>query len=204
MRNLDSITKSELTKQENKPIYLYTLFNYDGAGNNLRFAEADADITFDGLIYQRFPVTHEFIGENTGGEIDTVTIRIANVSRLIQSYLELYDLRKTKVTIALVWANQLSNPTAKIVHTFYIDGIPSANEMDVSFTLSSKFNALDLRLPKRRYSRHHCEWTIFKGTECGYAGAGTSCNKTLQQCQAYLNQLRFGGEPSVPSRRIFF
>ncbi|NTU42264.1 MAG: hypothetical protein HGA78_04270, partial [Nitrospirales bacterium] len=35
----------------------------------------------------------------------------------------------------------------------------------------------------------------FKGTRCGYTGAGTFCDKTLTACQGYNNEDNFGGFP---------
>ena len=43
-----------------------------------------------------------------------------------------------------------------------------------------------------------CQWKKFKDAKCGYTGSGTSCDRTLTQCQAYGNELNFGGHPSIP------
>lgn len=95
-RNIDSTFKAEKAKQENQPIFLYTIENYDGV-SDLHLAGYDADITYNSVFYSRFPIAHEFIGENNQGQIDQVKVRLANVSRLIQSYLEQYDFRGKKV-----------------------------------------------------------------------------------------------------------
>lgn len=200
MRTITATSITEKNKSANTPIYLYTIYAYDGT-NNLCLAEYDADVTYDSVTYTRFPITHDFIGENSSGENEQVRVKISNVSRLIQGYLENYDIRAKKVTIKLVWANQLADATACINHTFYIDSY-SADEKDVTLTLSSKYNVLDLRIPGRKYSRYYCTWK-FKGTECAYAGAETTCNKTFQKCRTLSNQIRFGGFPSIPSRPVY-
>jgi len=199
-RDLSNTFRTEKNKQTNKPINLYTIKEYDGA-NDLRFAEYDSDVTYQGDVYSKFPLTHENISENTQGEIDHVTVTVSNISRLIQGYLESYDLRGKKVIIRKVWANQLADPNAYTDSIYYIDSY-TADENNVVFTLSSKFDVLDLELPARRYSRNYCSWK-FKSAECGYAGAETSCDKTLQRCRELSNQIRFGGFPSIPTRRIF-
>ena len=199
-RNLSNAFKIEKNKQTNKPINLYTIKEYNGA-DDLRFAEYDSDVTYQGDVYSKFPLTHENISENTQGEIDHVTVTISNISRLIQGYLESYDLRGKKVIIRKVWANHLADPNAYTDSIYYIDSY-IADENNVVFTLSSKFDVLDLELPARRYSRNYCSWK-FKSAECGYAGAETSCDKTLQRCRELSNQIRFGGFPSIPTRRIF-
>lgn len=200
MRTVDSTTKSEKNKSTNQPVYLYSILDYDGS-NDLHFAEWDADIVYNGITYIKFPITHEYVGENTQGEIDTVKIKVSNISRLIQAYLEQYDFRGKKVIITMVWANQLGDTDANIKHAFFIDSYV-ADENNVEFALSSKFDILDLQLPARKYWRNYCNWK-FKSLECGYAGAETTCDKTLQRCRQLVNQVRFGGFPSIPSQRIF-
>lgn len=201
MRDLDNTFITEKNKKENQPIYLYTVEDYDGASNDLNFAGYDTDITFDGITYSRFPISHEQIGENTQGEIDVVRVIVSNITRLIQGYLELYDFRGKKVTIKTVFANQLGDSDVYLNSIYYIDSY-SANQDKVTFELTSKFDVLDLELPARRYSRNYCAWK-FKSTECGYSGGETECNKTLTRCRVLANQERFGGFPSVPSRRIY-
>lgn len=201
MKTTDSTFISEKNKRENKPIWLYEIYDYDGAGSNLYFAEWDQDVVFDSITYTRFPIKHDFISSNTSGQIDTVQITLGNVSRLIQAYLENYDLRGCKVKIKIVFANHLADASAMVQDTFYIDSY-SANDQSVTFLLSSKFDVLDLELPGRKYMRNYCQWK-FKGTECKYAGSDTTCNHTIDDCRTKSNVLNFGGFPSIPTQRIY-
>lgn len=192
---------SESRKQSNQPIFLYTIYDYDGAGSNKYFAAYDVNVTFDSIEYEKFPITHSEITENTKGEIDTVNVQISNISRLIEFYLQSYDLRGKKVSIKMVWANLLNDPDCFIEFSNYIDSYTS-NVKDVIFSLMSKFDILDVTLPGRIYLRGKCQW-IFKSTECGYTGAETSCNKTRTRCKELANYLRFGAFPSTPGRRTY-
>lgn len=201
MREINSTFATEKNKASNKPIYLYTVYNYDGLNNDLHYAEWTEDITYDSILYTRFPITHDFVGDNSQGTIDSIKISVSNISRLIQAYLELYDFRGKKVGIKIVWANQLADTDAYMEDFFYVDTI-TATEDVAEFTLSSKFDILDLTLPSRRYSRNYCSWK-FRGTECGYDNGESSCNKTFQRCGELGNKLRFGGFPSIPSRAIY-
>ena len=199
-REIDATFKQEKAKQENRPIFLYIIEDYDGS-DDLRLAGYDEDVVYNAEAYTRFPITHEFIGENNQGQIDQVKVRLANVSRLIQLYLEQYDFRGKKVIIRAVWADQLSDPDAYIDDIFYIDNY-TADQNNVEFTLTSKFDVLGVDLPARRYARNYCGWK-FKSNECGYAGAETSCDKTQARCKQLNNYQRFGAFPSVPTRRIY-
>lgn len=199
-RETDSTFKQEKAKRENTPIFLYTLEKYDGI-NDLCLASFDEDVIYNGVTYLRFPITHEFVGENNQGSIDQVKVRLGNVSRLIQLYLEQFDFRGKKVTIRMVWLDQLSDPDAFMDDIFYIDSY-TADQNNVEFTLTGKFDVLGVDLPARRYSRNYCSWK-FKSQECGYAGAELTCNKTKQRCKQLDNYQRFGAFPSVPARRIY-
>ena len=201
---MDADFIAEKNKLANKPIYLYTIFDYDGLGNDLRYAEWDTNITFDSLTYTKFPIKHTEIGENSTAEIDTFSVQVANVNRALQAYLETYDFRGKKVVIKLVFADKLNDPDAFIDFTFYIDTY-TANESVVDFKLSSRFDLLDVKLPLGTYNRNFCRWR-FKSTECGYSGAETTCDKMKQTCRDTMdNVLRFGGFPSIPAngKRIF-
>lgn len=199
-RDVNATFRNEKAKKENAPIFLYMLKEYDGV-DDLNFAGFDEDVTYNGTVYTRFPIRHEFVAENNQGQIDQVKITLANVSRLIEFYLEQYDFRGKKVIIRTVWADQLSDPDAYIDDVFYIDNY-TADQSNVEFTLTGKFDVLGIDLPARRYARNYCVWK-FKSAECGYAGAELTCDKTQQRCKQLDNYQRFGGFPSVPTRRIY-
>jgi len=202
-RSIDSTFTGEKNSLSNKPIFIYALYNYDGGSNNLYFTNYDADIVYDGITYTAFPIYHEDIGENSSGQIEIVRIHVGNVSRLIQAYLETYDLRRKKFSIKQVFTNQLADTDAYLEEIFYIDSY-SADQNEVVFSLSSKLDILNVNLPLGRYPRNHCPWK-FKGNECGYSGAETSCDKTFDTCRKIMgNQTRYGGFPSIPPSKIFF
>lgn len=184
----------------NQPLFLYTIFDYDGQGTDLNFCRYPSAIGYDGVTYEPFTITHESIGENAQGQIDKVSVQLGNVSRLIMGYLENLDLRDKKVRIRTVFFDLLTDDLAHLDDTFYIDDYVAGAEV-VEFNLSSRFDLLDVNLPLRRYSRNYCSW-IFKSTECGYAGAETTCNKTFQRCRELVNTPRFGGFPSIPYKRL--
>jgi lambda family phage minor tail protein L len=186
----------ESRKREQKPIFLYTVYDYKGDGENLRFAGYDTEITYDGELYQKFPVTHDVIAENTRGEIDSTKVQLSNISRLIEYYLQNYDLRGKRISIKMVYFDLLNDPDAHVEFSNYVDSYQS-DVKNVVFNLMSKFDVLDVTVPGRTFIKSHCQW-IFKSDECGYTGAETSCNRTRGRCRELGNQRRFGGFPSIP------
>ena len=204
MKNSDATFTAEKNKLVNRPVWLFTLHNYNGSGTDLHYAEWDSDITFDGVTYTKMAIKHDFTSSNTSGSIDSIRVTVGNAGRVIHPYLELYDFRGKKVTIQCVFLDQIGSAASYIKDMFYIDSITATDE-SVTFNLSSKFDILNVNLPNRIYMRGYCAWK-FKGTECRYSGAETTCNKTAEACSAMAagsNYQRFGGFPSVPYQPIY-
>lgn len=201
MKSIDSTFTSEKNKQANQPIHLFVVENYDGNSNNLTLTDYDTNVTYNGVTYTKFPISFETISENSEGRIDTVRIVVSNISQVIEDYLETYDWRGKKVSIITVWANQLNDTDAYLQDVFYIDNY-SSDQNNAYFTCASKFDVLDVHLPRRLYMRHHCCWE-FKSTECGYSGGESTCNLTKARCKELNNYDRFGGFPSIPTRRVY-
>ena len=194
-RDIPENYKTEKNLEVNLPILLYEL-NYED-DSWLFFCEYDTDVVFDGQTYTSFPMSHELISENIQGSIDTVRVKIANVSRAIQAYIETYDAFRGKaIRIKTVWSNHLDDPTMYTLDEFYVDRVVS-DENVTEFYLSSVFDVLNVFLPLRKYGRHFCFWA-FKSTECGYVGIEAACSHTLQRCRQLENQARYGAFPSIP------
>ncbi|OED38492.1 hypothetical protein AB834_00835 [PVC group bacterium (ex Bugula neritina AB1)] len=200
-RALSDVFKEEKNKLENQPIFLYQILNVDNAGTVLYLANFDEDIVFASNTYSKFPIAHEKVSEDSTSILNQVTLKISNVNRLIEGYLQGYDLRGCEVNIVLVFKENLANDDDSLKDIFFIDSY-SSSETTVSFNLSSKLDVLEVVLPRRKYSRLHCSW-IFKGNECGYSGGETQCNRTWQRCNELANSSRFGGFPSLKSRVVY-
>ncbi len=202
MKTVTEIFTIEKNKKENKPIFLYTLYDYDGLGTNLYWAEYKEEVEFDSITYTPFSITFEAIGEQTGGQVDEVKVTVGNVTRLIQNYLELYDFRGKKVRILQVFADIIDEPDAFLEDIFYVDKWEQPNDEVIVFTLSSRFNCRDVKLPKRLFVRTSCPWE-FKSADCGYAGDAVTCDRTLQNCRALGNTVGYGGWPSSGGGRLY-
>lgn len=203
MKNISSAFKSEKNKSTNQPVVLFIVHDYDGAGNNLRFADYDSDVTFDGQTYTKFPIKFQTLDENTNGQIDALRVTLGNVSRLIQAYLESGDLRDKKITIRIVWANLLADATSYLDYIYYIDSYES-NQENAEFICTTRMDVIDMTIPGGIYLRTHCRYKTFKDPDtCGYAGSETDCNRTMQRCKELDNFQRFGGFPALPLRRLY-
>lgn len=201
MKDVTQEFKQEIAKETNKPIYLYEVKDYDDNGASLYLTESVSNVTFNGHSYVAFPISHERVGDNSKGEVDTLKIKMGNVSRLIESYLHQYEWRGKEVVISIVWLDKLDDTDNVATDSFFIESYTS-DQKSVEFNLSSKFSVMSTTIPTRCYSRTFCRWK-FKSSECGYSGAEVLCNKTLIRCRELSNQVRFGAFPSIPTRTIY-
>ncbi len=204
MRTLDSDFITEKNKSQNRPIRLYRIEGGQLGATVLCYAENPESVTFGGHTYHAAPIRLETVGENMAQEIDQVQVSFGAADQAIIAYLESADgLRGCKVTIRTVFADLLADASAFTDDIFYVASvILTAN--NALFTLKSKLDVLRVEVPLRRFYRLTCQWR-FKSTECGYAGATTTCNHDAASCDTLGNLARFGGFPGTGSaiRRIY-
>lgn len=159
--------------------------------HKLYFVSNNENITFDGQEYTAFPFNLDPTSQSTEGTIPTVSLQVCNVTQIIQGYLEDLDgAVGAKVTIRVVNANYLEADYADLEMTFSVLA-SSADAEWITFTLGAE-NPLRRRFPVARFIATHCNWE-FKGVECAYAGAETTCSRTFDACSALVNTRRFGG-----------
>lgn len=157
--------------------------------------------TAPAYLWQRFPFQLEPLRQTAQGEIPSLTLKIANATRVVQSYLEQGKggIGAT-VRLRVVHSEHLDLATPELDETFDVVA-SSADAQWVSIVLGAP-NPLTSRCPRHRYLRDHCRWT-FKSAECGYVGAETSCARTRADCMARSNTLRFGGFPGIPGGALY-
>ena len=139
-----------LKNQDNlRAIYLYQI-QVDPAGNTyLRYTSWPGGVTVDGYEYKHFPCAHDNVDENISGEIGRVTMKLSNVSRELQALLDDNEgLQEREVIIIQTFEECLADPTARRTDRFYI-AQTMVTEKEISFSLSSKLDVLDIRLPRR-------------------------------------------------------
>lgn len=202
----------------------------DEAGNTfpgMSLVDANYDVTYGGVLYQKFPLKFSGVSVSTDGTIDKASITVANVARTLMREIEQYDgLAGCTVSVITVYDKFLdftysfdadgqltvttnsvidggtADANAHIRDEYRIDSYV-ANEQTISFQLNAVVD-FEIKIPRRRFTPFSCYWR-FKGTECGYAGGLTTCDKSLENCTVRGRSSRYGGFPGVPStvRRLF-
>ena len=125
-------------------------------------------------------------------------MRVSNVSRAIQSYIEQYDGGvDSTVILRVVHADHLVGTESNTVFCrldFTVTGC-TANAKEVVFSLGAS-NPWNRRFPLGRARKNFCRWK-FKSNECTYSGLETTCDKSLSRCRVLGISRRFGGFPGV-------
>jgi len=165
-----------------------------------------------GNLYTSFPFEIGEIGDTSKGEVPSVSLRVTNVARVLEPYLDDQDgLVDSNVDIRIVNSIHVLTPTkgsatyndVPEIELNYDIVESSSDSQWVEFTLGAS-NPFNKRFPRNKIYRNVCRYRWFKGTRCQYAGAQTSCDRTLKTCRdTYSNSINFGGCPGVGSKFIY-
>lgn len=156
-----------------------------------------------------FPFELDEIGEESSGEVPQVELRISNISRVMEQYLQTYDeyvksdgFSPIEMNIYVINSKNLASSTPEVEHVFELIQ-PKTNSQWATFILGAS-NPFNQRYPQFRLLKNHCRFNFNypSGNDlfCGWAGTGfTTCGKTLTDCRDRSNSTRFGGSPGVGS-----
>lgn len=213
MRAIDSDLVGEKNKLHQPSPWIWLLEVSVSDTESARIANYQQNVTWNGDTYYSFPFSIGEIQQSAEGQLPTLNISVANVSREVQEILDANDgLARQKVWLRLVHADHLANADAVLEDRFTILQA-TANVNAVTFQLG-RVDLFDLEVPRRRYSRDYCQH-VYKGTVCGYQGDLPSCDHTLDGangCERHgvdefnrglekKHPRRFGGAPAIPRAR---
>jgi len=147
----------------------------------------------------------ESINYTLSNVMDDCTLRIDNLDSVLTSifvggtveekeasvYLGLMDTDDTVLGTVLMFTGE--------VDSFELD------ESEVRLVIGSRFS----RWGHQAYNKHSasCRWKVFKGTECGYSGGQTWCDRSYTRCVTLANTANFGGFrflPSIENKRVWW
>jgi len=202
---LSSIAIEEKNKLATDSIFLPCLeITIPGLDDPIRVVRDNQDLTWKTYTWVAFPFEIDEIGDTSKGEIPQIDIRVANISRAMESYLQAYDSYcktngYTPITVNIYVVNTKAiladgNCDPEVEHSFVLKQ-PKTNAEWATFTLGAT-NTYTIRVPQGRLLKNTCRYK-FKDARCGYAGEEVACDKTLVACRSYNNSDRFGGFPGV-------
>ena len=172
----------------------------------------------NGDTYVAFPFDLGDSGDSSKGEVPSVNLRVSNVTRILESYLEDQDgLVDSLVNIYVVnslniytpskgWGTHYDYPQVELEFKIITS---SADRQWVNFTLGGP-NVYDKRFPKNKVYKNICRYrgalgteNGFKGARCQYAGPSPVCDRSLITCRALGNSINFGGFPGVGTKGVY-
>lgn len=157
----------------------------------VRLTRNTENITFRGNEYIAIPFELDLISETSKGEIPRVELRISNVTRVLQPYMEYYyGAVGQPVKIITVHTDNLDSDYSDLELEFEIVGTEATAEwLTVHLGIP---NPMNKRFPKEKYVANHCNWR-FRSPQCGYTGEAQFCDRTYETCKRLRNTRRFGG-----------
>ncbi len=193
MKNLPIALLLEKNKLATPNPWLITLDVAFPNGSTLYLVRNTEDIVFQARAYQKFPFEIDATRESAQGDIPAVQLRVSNVTRIVQGYIEQQDgAEGTTVLVRLINAAYLSEDYSELEVMF--DVVESVCDIKwVNFSLGAP-NPLRADFPSDRYLASHCRYVrYFKDAECGYSGPSEICTGTLDYCRQLGNSKRYGG-----------
>lgn len=197
MLNLNEAAIAETQSDELIAVSLYEVF-YDIDGGSICYTNWDEAVSYNGKVYEPTAIKHTDLSQSADGKLNDVTLTVGNADRIIQFYVETYDLVGKRVKVTQLF---MGSSTGSIQGTFKIKSVVVKKDQ-AQFVLSTGIDYLRSELPRRFASARHCCWQ-FKSVECGYEGSDEDCEKTFDACAAKGNVERIGCFPGIINDKIY-
>jgi len=157
----------------------------------LYFARNTENVNYQGREYLAFSFDIDSMKQTSSGQIPSLVLSIANVTKFIQPYLEKYNGGMgSSIKITVINTKYLAENYTELEMEFDVIACYSTSQ-SVSFTLGAP-NPLSQKHPIDKYIALYCRFK-YKGPQCKYSGSLPSCRKTYDDCQTHENESRFGG-----------
>ena len=201
MLSISEAAKLEKNKIEGDNVWLILLEVEISPSIILRLVRNTEDIVWNGETWTAFPFEFDAPKQTSVGELPNFQIRVSNITRTVEGYLEQADGGVgASVRIMVVMSKHLDITHPEIDEEFSVQSTSYDAEW-VTFTLSGAVN-LFRRVPLRRFLKNFCPYK-YKGPECKAQSGYMTCDKSLAACRARGNEARFGGEPAIPQGGIY-
>jgi phage-related protein len=174
----------------------------------LRLARESDDVVYQGHTYLAFAFEFDMQWDKSSGELTTLQLKVGNIQRAVQGYLNQYSGGKGMQLQLDVVSDQ---DMAGLPSQSFVFGVQSstADAQWVTLTLGGT-NPMLASIVRYIYLSAYCSWVYNdptlqakcdpRGAACGYWGPQTTCAHTLQGCRNHDNVLRFGGYPALATQ----
>lgn len=191
--------KNKISQEQ--PWLLFLTMTNVAKTQTIRLVRNTENIIFKGEEYVAFPFEIDSIPEASIGSLPTLGIKVSNVDRQIQSYVEMDATFGSgwEVLISLAHYSQLNgtdleDQVAEIEHKFQSLDIIADNEW-LTINLGVR-NPMLVQFPRQQYAGGFCQRTFDDGLGCPYSTQkreGTNftfCKRTLANCKERFSESR--------------
>lgn len=193
---MDLKTLKDLNDLNSDNVLLVALDINIPQNETIHIVKNNENIHFKGNEYIAFPFELSELNA-AKGEIPQVTLKVDNTTRIMQKYINNYDLylktqgsSAAQITAKIYILNSLNLDDEIFSESFELVSFKS-DAMYVSFILGVP-NLFNICYPPRKMYQNFCSFD-FKDERCGYKGECKHCDKTLKMCKELKNSVRFGG-----------
>ncbi len=175
------------------PVYISLYFSQ--TRQNVEFFDENGD----SAIYLGNPkLGYQSIERSMKGQVDGARIFMSNVKAEFAELARFAELNGVQVQVLRGFLDSLASEDG--FQLLFAGRVTKVVISETSFDAECVSEiSMEPTVPARYYWTL-CPW-MFKGSECGYSGAGATCDKTISTCKGYGNEANFGGFPSIPASR---
>lgn len=206
--SLSSLFVTEKNKLHSTTGWILLLEVVVDSTSSWRLADDVADFTWNGKLYESFPLRFGEIRSTSDGTLSGVTVSVSNVTKELAADAESLKLLDSKAWIRLV--HRSSGAAADVLEFQMQVGQVALTLTEMELTLAH-VDLMNKPFPLNSFSRNRCRW-VYKSTNCGYTLSLASCDLTLDGsngCRVHgtdevnngatkLHPQRFGGFPGIP------
>lgn len=166
------------------------------------FTECDVPIAFNGELYTPRSYRAGQVSYSLARIVDSVSLSLDNLDDLFTAPYVGGNPQGSPVEIF----NVVLDEDYQLIGSYPDDHIVlfvgtlddwKLVEGRLEITITSEMAQWHQRTARMQSSS--CSWRRFKGTECGYFGSETRCNRSYNRCVELSNTANFGGERWLPS-----
>ena len=202
MRTIDQDLLDEVRQGAIRPFLLLNVTLKNDAGDRFYFNYTDCDtpLYFEGTKFEPYPFAVESVDYGSAKIIDEATIEIDVLDQAFTYYFAETGQQGENIGIRQVLLDSEFQIVGNAAFTMFSGEIDSWNLFPdelIRISMTNEFarwdmNTINVHSPS-------CRWKVFKGTECGYVGSETECDRTYVSCRGkYSNTDNFGGYRWLP------
>lgn len=175
---------------------------------NIYLVKDNDNFSWNGKTWYAVDFDIDEILETSKGDVPKLDLRISNINRLMEYYLQQYDFflkthsyKPIFATIYVVNSYFSGGSTYELKFKFELKQ-PKTNDKMATFSLGAT-SPYTHRFPYCRMYKNQCRVKQFGDIECGHTigtdeyGNPEVCDRQLKTCKNFGNETRYGGFPTM-------